>query len=112
MQIDTELLGIDFSERDLGDFGAPEVDPGEIARTMPADADGETLYDLGMLYAAGRAGSADLVAAHKWLNVAVVRGHLPAAQRRAELAQEMTAEEIAAAQRQARLWLAGSVTHH
>jgi len=41
-----------------------------------------------------------------------MRGYLPAAQRRAELAQEMTSEEISVAQRQARLWLAGTITRH
>jgi hypothetical protein len=46
-----------------------------------------------------------LVAAHKWFNIAVARGHRPAVERRAELAQEMSTTEIAAAQREARLWL-------
>jgi hypothetical protein len=38
-------------------------------------------------------------------NIAVVRGYQPAAARRAEVAAEMSAAEIAAAQRDARLWL-------
>lgn len=72
---------------------------------LPAQANGENFFELGMMYAAGRTVPADLVAAHKWLNVAVARGFGPAVERRAELAREMSAEEIAAAQREARLWL-------
>jgi TPR repeat protein len=112
MRIDLNISGIEIEDADLASFDLVDVDADEVARTMPADADGEALYDLGMLYAAGRSRAADLVAAHKWLNVAVMRGYLPAAQRRAELAQEMTSEEISVAQRQARLWLAGTVTRH
>jgi hypothetical protein len=112
MRIDLNISGIEIEDADLASFDLVDVDADEVARTMPADADGEALYDLGMLYAAGRSRAADLVAAHKWLNVAVMRGFLPAAQRRAELAQEMTSEEISVAQRQARLWLAGTITRH
>jgi hypothetical protein len=112
MRIEMDVLGIEFGDADLNDVSVDELDPGEIARTMPADADGEALYELGIMYAAGRAGTADLVAAHKWLNVAVVRGCVAAAKRRAELAQEMSADEIAVAQRQARLWLSAGVTRH
>ncbi|HKH95566.1 MAG TPA: hypothetical protein VE686_04030 [Beijerinckiaceae bacterium] len=112
MRIDLNISGIEIEDADLASFDLVDVDADEVARTMPADADGEALYELGMLYAAGRSRAADLVAAHKWLNVAVMRGYLPAAQRRAELAQEMTSEEISVAQRQARLWLAGTITRH
>ena len=112
MRIEMDILGIDFGDAELSELSAAEIDPGEIARTMPADADGEALYDLGLMYAAGRSGAADLVAAHKWLNVAVARGCMAAAQRRAELAREMSAEEISVAQRQARLWLSGTITRH
>ena len=112
MRIDLNISGIEIEDADLASFDLVDVDADEVARTMPADADGEALYELGMLYAGGRSRAADLVAAHKWLNVAVMRGYLPAAQRRAELAQEMTSEEISVAQRQARLWLAGTITRH
>jgi uncharacterized protein len=112
MRIEMDVLGIELGDADLNDVSVDELDPGEIARTMPADADGEALYELGMMYAAGRSGAADLVAAHKWLNVAVARGCVAAARRRAELAFEMSAEEVAVAQRQARLWLSGTYTRH
>ena len=48
---------------------------------------------------------ADLVAAHKWFNVAFAQGYRTAARCRSELAREMSTEEIAAAQREARLFL-------
>jgi uncharacterized protein len=73
--------------------------------TMPALADGPTFFELGMKYASGRSGPADLVAAHKWFNVAVARGCRTATTLRSELAREMSAEEIAAAHREARLFL-------
>jgi hypothetical protein len=83
-----------------------EMGAADIAAMVPQGATGESYYELGMMYAAGRSVPLDLVAAHKWLNVAVARGFRPAVERRAELSQEMSAAEIAAAQREARLFLA------
>lgn len=82
-----------------------EMSAGEIALLAPAAADGQAYFELGCMYAAGRSAAPDLVAAHKWFNVACIRGYAEAAVRRAELAAEMTAAEVAAAQREARLWL-------
>ncbi len=65
----------------------------------------EALYELGLMHASGRSGAADLVSAHKWFNIAAVRGHAQAAQMRRELAAEMTDSEIGQAQRAARDWL-------
>jgi len=65
----------------------------------------DRLFDLGMLYAIGREVPQDLVAAHKWFNLAAMRGNLEAKSRRSEVALEMTAAEIADAQRAARAWL-------
>ena len=72
---------------------------------MAAPAEGEAFFELGMRYASGRSGPADLVTAHKWFNVGFARGYRTAAAVRSELAREMSAEEIAAAQREARLFL-------
>lgn len=54
--------------------------------------------------AAGRR-DPDLIEAHKWLNLAAQAGNPEAVRRRRELAAEMSAEEIAAAQRAAREWV-------
>jgi TPR repeat protein len=48
----------------------------------------------------------DLVSAHKWFNLAAVRGDADARRYRMEIAHEMSRAEIAEAQRQARGWLA------
>ena len=74
----------------------------------PGQASGEAFYELGLMYAVGSAVPLDRVKAHKWFNIAVARGYREAVPMRSELAREMTAEEIAAAQREARLFL----THH
>jgi uncharacterized protein len=65
----------------------------------------DALFELGMLYATGRDVVADLIAAHKWFNIAAARGNVAALTRRVEIAREMSGDEIAEAQRQAREWL-------
>jgi TPR repeat protein len=67
----------------------------------------DALFELGMLYATGRDVDMDLVTAHKWFNLASTRGNESARTYRVELAREMTAEQIAEAQRQAREWIQG-----
>jgi TPR repeat protein len=69
----------------------------------PATAD--TLLALGMMYASGRSVPIDLVAAHKWFNLAAMKGCAEAVERRREIAAEMTDSEIGQAQRAARDWL-------
>lgn len=67
----------------------------------------DAYFELGMAYAAGSRGlEPDYVAAHKWFNLAAMRGVRDAVAERAELARDMTPVEIAAAQRAAREWLA------
>lgn len=80
------------------------------SRLANAEAgDVDALYDLGVTYSTGRGGVAvDLVEAHKWFNLAALNGCTRGQQCRAEISVEMTAREIAEAQRQARAWLAMS----
>ena len=66
----------------------------------------DALFELGMLYATGLDVEADLVVAHKWFNLAAMRGNRSALAHRIELAREMSASQIAQAQRLAREWLA------
>jgi len=64
-------------------------------------------FDLGVAYSTGSHGApCDLIEAHKWFNLAAVGGYEDAAQCRADISEEMTAREIAEAQRRAREWLA------
>lgn len=65
----------------------------------------EAFYNLGLLYSTGNGVDIDLVQAHKWFNLAALRGSEEARHCRAQLAQDMSAGEIAEAQRQARAWL-------
>ncbi|MFW2828573.1 hypothetical protein [Sphingomonas sp. ID0503] len=66
----------------------------------------DALYQLGIAYSSGSDGvDLDLIQAHKWFNLAAVRGHEEAADYRTEIADEMTAREIVEAQKQARAWL-------
>ena len=69
-----------------------------------ANADG--LLALGLRCATGVTTPADLVSAHKWFNLAALRGSKDAVRRRQEIAAEMSPADIAAAQRAAREWLA------
>ena len=80
-----------------------------LLQTRLADAergDAEALFELGVIYSTGRGGIAvDLIEAHKWFNLGALSGDGRSQQCRAEISTEMTAREIAEAQRQARSWL-------
>jgi hypothetical protein len=78
----------------------------ESRLTDAARGDAEALYELGVAYSTGTHGiGVDLVEAHKWFNLAALNGNMLAQECRAEIADEMSAREIAEAQRQARAWL-------
>ena len=72
---------------------------------MGANAQADILFELGMMYATGRDCDADLVAAHKWFNIAAIKGSSRAAELRAELSATMSKAEIAQALREAREWM-------
>jgi TPR repeat protein len=80
----------------------------ETDTAMPVEAAvyADVLFNLGMLHASGRNGAVDLVAAHKWFNLAAVRGHHDAISHRREISELMSEIEIAMAQRDARTWMA------
>lgn len=68
-------------------------------------ADAQDFFRLGMMYSTGASVPADMVSAHKWFNIAALRGNAEAARLRREIAEEMSEAEIAAAQRAARDWI-------
>ena len=71
----------------------------------------DALFQLGIAYSTGSDGvGVNLVEAHKWFNLAALSGSLEAQHCRADIAEEMTAREIAEAQRGARAWLAATAT--
>lgn len=68
--------------------------------------DPQARYDLGVAYSCGTSGvGIDLVEAHKWFNLAALAGSEEGQACRAEISEEMTAREVAEAQRLARSWL-------
>lgn len=75
-----------------------------------AQGDPDAYFELGIAYSSGSGGvDVDLVQAHKWFNLAAVSGCERGQECRAEIADDMTAREIAEAQRQARSWLQSTV---
>jgi TPR repeat protein len=68
-------------------------------------AAGDVLFELGMMYSIGRDVPVDLIAAHKWFNLAATKGNADAVRLRREVAGQMSDAEIATAQRAARDWL-------
>mgnify|MGYP001158838696 CR=1 FL=1 len=73
--------------------------------SMGANAQADILFELGMMYATGRDCDADVVAAHKWFNIAAIKGSARAAELRAELSSSMSKQDIAKALREAREWM-------
>lgn len=79
------------------------VDDMAAMGSQPVNA--EKMFELGMTYATGRDMPADLVSAHKWFNLAAMKGNSDAVRYRKEISEEMTSSDIAEAQRAAREWL-------
>jgi uncharacterized protein len=65
----------------------------------------DALFERGLYWASGRSGVVNLVAAHKWFNLAALKGRVDAIVMRREVAELMSEIEIAAAQREARAWM-------
>jgi TPR repeat protein len=79
----------------------------EIVAAAPAaePTDAEGCFGFGMIYSSGAGVAVDLVQAHKWFNIAAMRGHSDGARLRREIAEQMSDAEIGCAQRAARDWL-------
>lgn len=82
-----------------------EILDSSVAPLGAGPAAGDVLFELGMMYSVGRDVPVDLVAAHKWFNLAATKGNVEAVRLRREVADQMSDAEIAAAQRAARDWL-------
>src|SRR5579875_2569774 len=75
----------------------------DVAMTARAEAeapDAAECFARGMIHSAGAGVPVDLVEAHKWFNIAALRGHAEAARLRREIAEFMSDAEIG------RAWLA------
>jgi uncharacterized protein len=77
----------------------------DTAIPVEASAIPDVLFERGLYWASGRSGVVNLVAAHKWFNLAAVKGRADAVRLRREVAEMMSEIEIATAQREARAWM-------
>ncbi len=82
-----------------------EMGGADIASMAEGKPNAQDFFELGMIYSTGLEVETDLVAAHKWFNLAAAGGSAEAAYYRQQLAREMSETDIAAAQRAAREWL-------
>ena len=76
-----------------------------IDNTMGGETSADVMCEMGLMYATGRGCRTDLVSAHKWLNIAAIKGSDRAAALRADLALSMSKSELAQALRAAREWM-------
>lgn len=86
------MARFEYSSRDIVEFAAEGGAP-------------DALFELGLMYASGRDVQRDFVTAHKWFNIAALRGNDEAKRYRLELSREMTRQEISRAQKMARDWI-------
>jgi TPR repeat protein len=74
-----------------------------LAERIPSADD---MYRMGIEASTGvEGGGIDLVAAHKWFNLAALHGNEDAVFYRKQLTAEMCSRDVASAQREAREWL-------
>ena len=74
--------------------------------TDAENGDVDALFELGIVFSTGRGGTqVDLIEAHKWFNLAALKGRKDAVTLRQEVAGQMSDAEISAAQREARAWV-------
>jgi len=72
---------------------------------LTAASAGDDLYQAGLAYSLGDDVEVDLVAAHKFFNLAVAKGHDAAKELRQEMADQMSSDEVRQALKAAREWL-------
>jgi len=77
----------------------------DAATPVQATAIPDVLFERGLYWASGRSGVVNLIAAHKWFNLAALKGRADAVSLRREVAEMMSDVEIATAQREARAWM-------
>ncbi|AKH99807.1 Sel1 repeat protein [Hoeflea sp. IMCC20628] len=73
--------------------------------TIGGEARADIFCEMGLMYATGRDCEIDYIAAHKWLNIAAIKGSDRAATLRSELAESMSKADLASALRAAREWM-------
>jgi hypothetical protein len=92
LKVEHGMARLDFSSRDMVEVAAQCGAP-------------DALFELGLMYCSGREVDVDLIQAHKWFNLAAIRGNEEAKRYRLEISSEMSKAEIAEAQKLAREWI-------
>ena len=89
-------------------IGAPQdyAEAVRLFRLAAEQGDSDGQWSLATMYSDGRGVPQDYVLAHKWMNLAAAQGKFNAAKYRKLLESEMTAAQIAEAQKLAREWSA------
>ena len=82
-----------------------EMHNAEMATMGGENNSADVFCEMGLMYATGRGCEIDLVSAHKWLNIAAIKGNDRAAELRADVAASMDKMQIVAALRAAREWM-------
>ena len=82
-----------------------EADSVEMIEMAAQGGAPDALFELGLMYCSGRDVPLDMVEAHKWFNLAAMRGNEAARRYRVEIAGEMSKADVGLAQRRAREWL-------
>ncbi|MEM1365637.1 MAG: hypothetical protein AAGH82_07780 [Pseudomonadota bacterium] len=72
---------------------------------MGGTVNAEVLFQMGILASTGRNGEANNIEAHKWFNLAALKGKHEAADYRAEITAEMSPQDVREALKSAREWL-------
>ena len=83
-------------------FSEMEILPGAL---LGKDAMPDELYQAGLECAAGIDAEVDLVAAHKWFNLAASKGHEEARIQRQEVSDLLSSEDVQVALSAARDWM-------
>lgn len=83
-----------------------EVSSNKMGEYSALSGSSDPLFELGLMHSIGKDAPVNLIEAHKWFNLAAVRGNAEAKLYRLEISNEMSKKEIAEAQRLAREWLA------
>ena len=105
--IEDQAYRADLYERALKAGDQAYIDQPDIDQDQnQASAEIDDLMARGIGAAVGLGRAPDRIEAHCWFNIAASRGSRHAMRLRQELAQEMSADEIAHAQRRARAYLA------
>ncbi|MBW9052984.1 sel1 repeat family protein [Rhizobium mesosinicum] len=82
-----------------------EMHNAETATMGGENNSADVFCEMGLMYATGRGCAIDLVSAHKWLNIAAIKGNDRAAELRADVAATMSKMQLAEALRAAREWM-------